>query len=122
MIVSNIQNFVDYLIEQYNKIYKNEDIQRKDLEMHCNLDVVNYIQTHIAEEKKKEEDILNYYSIDAVGIQSIIPESYYGEGYCVMYSYFWLYLVLHCYKNTRLSYQFHMKLKNFWSKCIMMKN
>jgi len=31
------------------------------------------------------------------GIQGIIPETKMGkQGYCIMYSYFWLYIILHC--------------------------
>lgn len=35
------------------------------------------------------------------GIQGIIEEYRFGIGYCVMYSYFWLYLILSCYNKTK---------------------
>lgn len=62
-------------------------------------------QTRLAEElrklsKKPVNFILEHNFSCPRGIQAIIPESSLGRrGYCVIYSYFWLYIILHCFNR-----------------------
>jgi hypothetical protein len=77
IVKRDVQDFLEYLTFEYNK---------KD-----NLNVVSEILPKSCPIVYSQTQTLSS------GLQNIIKET--GQGYCIMYSYFWLYLVLSCSKS-----------------------
>lgn len=99
---SNIRNFVSILVTKYNEMKKNEKnklIKEEKIYQSCSRRVVNTLMGLFY---KDNQDKAIYYETEyRPGIQGKVNEKKLGEGYCVMHSYFWLYLVLYCYKNNK---------------------
>jgi hypothetical protein len=102
----NIENFVRNLILEYNSAFREYKIKRQDPITHCNTQVIKSFF---------KRDVLDFVTKpNRIGIQAYVNEMSYG--YCVMYSYFWLYLVLHCYKQTGLDFRY---ISNKIEECLI---
>lgn len=74
-VQKDVQNFLEYLVLKYNEKFSSViDVNKNVYPNQCPL--------------------LYSKSMSSIGLQNIIKES--ERGYCIMYSYLWLYIVLKC--------------------------
>lgn len=88
-----VNNFIDYLVLSFNRRFFDINYKMEIQTYSCRMSVMKAFRKILR--KDIEARIVKKEKIK--GIQDIIKEP--GEGYCVMYSYFWLYLVLKCYQK-----------------------